>query len=80
MSWFTSYIKTLFDGIWGLFSLHWPGFSFTYGHVFLAGLLASGALGIFMSMLGVSITGAFTTRGGNNGKIKISTSRRSDTK
>lgn len=80
MEWFPSYVKELFSGIWGMFSLPWPGFPFTYGQVFLAVLLGSGALGIVLRMVGVNVTGTFGTRGGNNSNIKISKTRSKDTK
>lgn len=80
MSTFARLVTTIFDGVWGLFSIKWPGFDFTFGHVALAGILAHAVLTILLHMGGVSITSAFTTRGGNNGKIKISLPRRKDTK
>lgn len=80
MSMFARLVTTIFDGVWGLFSINWPGFDFTFGHVALAGILAHAVLTILLRTTGMSVTGTFKTHGGNNGHIKISKERSDDTK
>ena len=80
MEWFANLVSTIFDGVWGLFSIRWPGFSFTFGQVFLAVMLSGAALNAFCRMAGVSPTGFWKSVGGNNRRIKISKERSGDTK
>lgn len=80
MEWFGNLVSTIFNGVWGLFSIRWPGFSFTFGHVALAGLLAHATLTIVLRMAGVNVSGTFGSLGGNNTRIKISKERSGDTK
>ena len=77
------FIVLFFQKSWEFFKIPWPGFNFSIGSVFLAVLLSVGALTAITKMTGVSITGTvrgFASSGGNNNNIKISETRKGDTK
>lgn len=78
-----SFFQMFFSKIWGLFSIPWPGFNFTIGQAFLGALTSVGAMTMIMKMTGVNpfkSAGSFRSGGGNNRNIKVSESRKGDTK
>ena len=73
-----AFITVLFDFIWRLFSLPWPGMPFTFGQAFLAAILSSGSLAILLKLFGVGVP--HFTFGGNNRNIHVSDNRKGDEK
>lgn len=78
MSNFGNFVSTVFGGAWRLFELNVPGFSFSYGDVIVACLLASGSLFLLRMILGTS-TGS-NSQGRSTRNPKISEERKNDTK
>lgn len=71
----------LFRGVWDLFLLPWPGFTFSIGGAFLAVLLSATFLGLVLKLCGAhlpSISPFF--RSANSRNISISDDRRNDKK
>ena len=77
-----SYVQLLFSKTWELFSINFPGFSFSIGSALLGTLVIALAFKAFGYITGADFSGGLRSaiRGGNNAKIKISQSRKGDTK
>lgn len=75
------FISVLFDTVWELFSIKWPGFNFSIGTAIIAASLAVVGLRIIGKALGISFsTGGLNTAGGNNTSIAIPEERKNDVK
>ena len=76
------FISTLFNTVWDLMMIKWPGFDFPIIYAFLGAAFAVIALRLVLSMfdisLSTSISGAVAS--GNNRKIKIANARKDDVK
>lgn len=73
--------KTLLDGIWSLFGIYVPGFSFTFGQMWLGVLLASVSILVVRMIFGFgggSGPGGVSPRTGSTSNPKISKERRHD--
>ena len=76
------FVKLLFDSVWQLFSIKWPGFDFPIGYAFLGAAFAAIALktfGFFLGLgIGSSVTGAVSSY--QKRAARISKSREGDEK
>jgi len=72
--------KTLMDGIWSLFGIYVPGFSFTFGQMWLGVLLASVSILVVRMIFGFggSGPGGVSSRTSSTSNPKISKERRHD--
>lgn len=72
--------KTLMDGIWSLFGIYVPGFSFTFGQMWVGVLLASVSILVIRMIFGFggSGSGGVTPRTGSSSSVRISKERRHD--
>lgn len=70
--------KALIDGIWGLFGIYVPGFSFTFGQMWLGVALASISLLVVKLLFGIGGSGGESPRTGSTNHPKISKERRND--
>lgn len=69
--------KSILSNVWGLFSIHVPGFSFTFGQMYLGIILCSVSLLIAKMFFGIG-GGGQSTRTGSTNNPKISKDRRND--
>lgn len=78
LEWF----RLLFDSVWDLFSVNWPGFEFPIVYAFLGCSFAVIALKIILSLFGVSLGSSISNvvKGGNNRNINVSSARKDDVK
>ena len=71
--------KALMDGLWSLFGIYVPGFSFTFGQMWLAVALASISILVIKFIFGFSGgSRSFGPRTGSTSRPKISKERRHD--
>lgn len=72
--------KALMDGIWSLFGIYVPGFSFTFGQMWVGVLLASVSILVIRMIFGFggSGSGGVTPRTGSSSSVRISKERRHD--
>lgn len=70
--------KALIDGIWGLFGIYVPGFSFTFGQMWLGVALASISILVVRLIFGIGGSGGNSPRTGSTNNPKISKERRND--
>ena len=64
--------KALVDGIWSLFGIYVPGFSFTFGQMYLGILL------VVRMIFGFGGSGGISSRTSSTSKPRISKERRND--
>ena len=72
--------KALMDGLWALFGIYVPGFSFTFGQLWLDVLLASISILVVRLIFGFGggAPRGVGTRTGSTDRPKISRERRND--
>lgn len=78
--------KTLLESIWSIFGTYVPGFSFTFGQMWLGALLASISIVVVRMIFGFGgsrsgggfRSGGFSSRSGSTSNPKISKERRHD--
>lgn len=72
--------KALIDGIWSLFGIYVPGFSFTFGQLWTGVLLASVSILVVRMIFGFGGTGpgGVAPRTGSTNNPRISKERRHD--
>lgn len=70
--------KTLLDGVWKLFGVYVPGFSLTFGQLWLGVTLASVSLLVVRLLFGVGGSGGVSSRTSSTNDPKISKERRRD--
>lgn len=70
--------KALVDGIWSLFGIYVPGFSFTFGQMYLGILLASVSILVVRMIFGFGGSGGISSRTSSTSKPRISKERRND--
>ena len=70
--------QTLIQGIWSLFGVHVPGFSFTIGQLWLGVALCSISLLVVKLLFGIGGSGGESPRTGSTNNPKISKERRND--
>lgn len=71
--------KALMDGLWSLFGIYVPGFSFTFGQMWLGAALASISILVVRLIFGFGGgPGGFTPRTGSTNRPRISKERRDD--
>ena len=72
--------KALIDGIWSIFGIYVPGFSFTFGQMWLGVLLASISILVVRMIFGFggSGSGGVSSRTSSTNNPKISKERRHD--
>lgn len=72
--------KTLMDGIWSLFGLYVPGFSFTFGQMWLGVLLCSVSILVIRMIFGFGGSGSsgVSSRTSSTNNPRISKERRHD--
>lgn len=70
--------KMLLSGVWSLFSIYVPGFSFTFGQMWLGALLASLSILVVRMIFGFGGAGGVSSRTSSTDNPKISKERRHD--
>lgn len=72
--------KTLMDGIWSLFGIYVPGFSFTFGQMWIGVLLCSVSILVIRMIFGFggSGSGGISSRTSSTNRPRISKERRHD--
>ena len=72
--------KALMDGIWSLFGIYVPGFSFTFGQMWLGVLLCSVSILVIRMIFGFggSGSGGISSRTSSTNNPRISKERRRD--
>ena len=70
--------KALMDGIWSLFGIYVPGFSFTFGQLWVGVLLASVSILVVRMIFGFGGSGGVSPRTGSTDSPRISKERRRD--
>lgn len=70
--------KAFIDGLWGLFGIYVPGFSFTFGQMWLGVLLCSLSILVIKILFGIGGSGGDSPRTGSTNNPKISKERRND--
>ncbi len=70
--------KAIIDGIWGLFGIYVPGFSFTFGQMWLGVALASISILVVRLIFDIGGSGGDSPRTGSTNNPKISKERRND--
>lgn len=70
--------KALIGGIWSLFDIYVPGFSFTFGQMWLGVLLASISVLVVRLIFGFGGSGGVSSRTSSTSRPKISKERRRD--
>lgn len=70
--------KSFMSGIWSLFQIYVPGFSFTFGQLWLGVALCSLSLWLVKFLFGFAGGGGDSPRTGSTDKPKISEKRRND--
>lgn len=70
--------KAVVDGIWALFGIYVPGFSFTFGQMWLGVLLASISILVVRMIFGFGGSGGVSSRTSSTNNPKISKERRND--
>jgi len=70
--------KALIDGIWGLFGIYVPGFSFTFGQMWLGVALASISILVVRLIFGIGGSRGGQPRTGSTNKPKSFKERRND--
>lgn len=70
--------KALMDGIWSLFGIYVPGFSFTFGQMWVGVLLASVSILVVRMMFGFGGSRGESPRTGSTNNPRISKERRHD--
>lgn len=69
--------KTFFEYLWRLFGIYVPGFSFTFGQMWLGVAVCSLSLLVLKLFFGLGGRG-FSSRTGSTNKAKISENRKRD--
>lgn len=70
--------KTIINGAWGLFGIYVPGFSFTFGQMYLGIAICSISLLVIKLLFGIGGSNGENTRSGSTNSPKISKERRND--
>lgn len=71
--------KALIDGVWSLFGIYVPGFSFTFGQLWLGVLLASISILVVRLIFGFGGgSRGYSPRTGSTSRPRISKERRND--
>ena len=71
--------KALIDGVWSLFGIYVPGFSFTFGQLWLGVLLASVSILVVRLIFGFGGgSRGYSSRTGSTSRPRISKERRND--
>lgn len=70
--------KSFVESVWGLFGIYVPGFSFTFGQMYLGILICSISLILIKLLFGIGGSGGESTRTGSTNNPKISKERRND--
>lgn len=72
--------KALMDGLWSLFGIYVPGFSFTFGQLWLGAALASISILVVRLIFGFGGSGprGCSPRTGSTSRPRISKERRND--
>ena len=71
--------KALIDGVWSLFGIYVPGFSFTFGQLWLGVLLASVSILVVRLIFGFGGSSrGYSPRTGSTSRPRISKERRND--
>lgn len=70
--------KSIVENVWGLFSIYVPGFSFTFGQMYLGILICSISLLVIKLLFGIGGSGGDSPRTGSTNNPKISKERRND--
>lgn len=72
--------KTIMDGVWALFGIYVPGFSFTFGQMWLGVLLCAVSILVIRMIFGFggSGSGGMSSRTSSTSNPKISKERRHD--
>lgn len=76
------YIKLLFDAVWELFQIEYPGLYISFGGIALGALCVTLSLRLLGKITGASFTPGWDFKriqGGNNRNIKVSDERKGDT-
>lgn len=76
------YIGLLFENVWGLYQIPFPGFNFSIGSVVIGSLVVVISLKFLGRVTGMSFNGSgiikTISKGGNNKNIKVSADRKGD--
>ena len=70
--------KGILSGVWKLFGVYVPGFSFTLGQMYLGIILCSISILVIRIFFGIGGGGGVSTRTGSTNNPKISEKRRKD--
>ena len=70
--------KALMDGLWSLFGIYVPGFSFTFGQMWLGVPLASISILIVRLIFGFGGGPGYSSRTSSTNRPRISKERRND--
>lgn len=70
--------KSLIESVWGLFGIYVPGFTFTFGQMYLGILIIVISLVVIKLLFGIGGSGGVGTRSGSTDNPKISKERRND--
>lgn len=70
--------KVFMEGIWSLFGIYVPGFSFTIGQLWLGIAVCSISISVINMIFGFGGSGGVSSRTGSTNKPKISKERRND--
>ena len=70
--------KAFFEGTWRLFGIYVPGFSFTFGQLWLGVAICSISISVINMIFGFGGTGGDKPRTSSTNKPKISKERRND--
>lgn len=70
--------KIFVDGVWSLFGIYVPGFSFTIGQFWLGIAICSISISVINMIFGFGGSGGVSSRTSSTNKPKISRERRND--
>ena len=76
------FLSLLFNAVWDLFMIPWPGFDFPIVYAFLGVAFAAISLKLLLSLFNVSLGSSISSfvRSSNNRNIHIAESRKGDEK
>ena len=76
------FLSLLFNAVWDLFMIPWPGFDFPIVYAFLGVAFAVISLKLILTLFNVSLGSTISSfvGGGNNRNIRTSESRKDDEK
>lgn len=70
--------QSIMSAVWSLFGIYVPGFSFTFGQMYLGILLASVSILVVRMIFGFGGSGGISSRTSSTSKPRISKERRHD--